>query len=41
LAWIVEFNATAMLSAGDTTVTSALRARVDRDNEDDRESRSA
>jgi diguanylate cyclase (GGDEF)-like protein/PAS domain S-box-containing protein len=40
-AWIVGFNATAMLTAGDTTVTSALRARVDRDSEDDRESRSA
>ncbi|MEJ0086534.1 MAG: EAL domain-containing protein [Pseudomonadota bacterium] len=27
LAWIVEFNATAMLTAGETTVTSALHAR--------------
>jgi diguanylate cyclase (GGDEF)-like protein/PAS domain S-box-containing protein len=40
LAWIVEFNATAMLTAGDTTVTTALRARAARD-EDDLESRSA
>ena len=31
LAWIVEFNATAMLTAGDTTVTAALRAREDRE----------
>jgi diguanylate cyclase (GGDEF)-like protein/PAS domain S-box-containing protein len=41
LAWIVEFNATAMLTSGDTTVTTALRARVDRQTEDDLESRSA
>jgi diguanylate cyclase (GGDEF)-like protein/PAS domain S-box-containing protein len=41
LAWIVEFNATAMLTAGDSAITSALRARVDRDNDDDRESRTA
>jgi len=29
LAWIVEFNATAMLTAGDSTVTAALRARAE------------
>ena len=40
LGWIVEFNATAMLTAGDTTVTTALRARAERD-EDDLESRTA
>jgi diguanylate cyclase (GGDEF)-like protein/PAS domain S-box-containing protein len=40
LAWIVEFNATAMLTAGDTTVTTALRARAEREA-DDLESRSA
>jgi len=40
LGWIVEFNATAMLTAGDTTVTAALRARAERE-EDDRESRMA
>jgi predicted signal transduction protein with EAL and GGDEF domain len=40
LAWIVEFNATAMLTAGDTSVTTALRSRAERD-EDDLESRSA
>jgi diguanylate cyclase len=40
LAWIVEFNATAMLTAGDTGVTTALRSRAERD-EDDFESRSA
>jgi EAL domain-containing protein (putative c-di-GMP-specific phosphodiesterase class I) len=28
LAWIVEFNATAMLTAGDSTITTALRSRV-------------
>ena len=33
LAWIVEFNATAMLTAGDSTVTAALRARTDCDEE--------
>jgi hypothetical protein len=27
LAWIVEFNATAMAAAGDNTVTTALRPR--------------
>ena len=30
LAWIVEFNATAMLTAGDTTVTTALTVRAER-----------
>jgi EAL domain-containing protein (putative c-di-GMP-specific phosphodiesterase class I) len=40
LAWIVEFNATAMLTAGDTTVITALHARAERD-EDDLASRSA
>jgi diguanylate cyclase (GGDEF)-like protein/PAS domain S-box-containing protein len=40
LGWIVEFNATAVLTAGDTSVTTALRARAERD-EDDLESRSA
>ncbi len=39
LAWIVEFNATAMLTAGDSTVTTALRARAECE-EDDFESRS-
>jgi diguanylate cyclase (GGDEF)-like protein/PAS domain S-box-containing protein len=33
LAWIVEFNATAMLTAGDTTVSTALRARAERDDD--------
>jgi EAL domain-containing protein (putative c-di-GMP-specific phosphodiesterase class I) len=28
LAWIVEFNATAMLNAGETTITAALRSRA-------------
>jgi diguanylate cyclase (GGDEF)-like protein/PAS domain S-box-containing protein len=42
LSWIVEFNASAMLTTGDTTVTTALRARAERDEESrDRESRSA
>jgi diguanylate cyclase (GGDEF)-like protein/PAS domain S-box-containing protein len=40
LAWIVEFNATAMLTAGDTGVTTALRSRAERD-EDNFEFRSA
>jgi len=36
LAWIVEFNATAMLTAGDTTITTALRARAEhREAEED------
>jgi diguanylate cyclase (GGDEF)-like protein/PAS domain S-box-containing protein len=39
LAWIVEFNATAMLTAGDTAVTAALSARAECE-EDDFESRS-
>jgi EAL domain-containing protein (putative c-di-GMP-specific phosphodiesterase class I) len=30
--WIVEFNASAMLTAGDTTVTRAVRERVDQEN---------
>jgi diguanylate cyclase (GGDEF)-like protein/PAS domain S-box-containing protein len=34
LAWIVEFNATAVLTAGDSTVTSALRARAGLDDEE-------
>jgi EAL domain-containing protein (putative c-di-GMP-specific phosphodiesterase class I) len=34
LAWIVEFNATAMLTAGDTTITTALRARAGCEDED-------
>jgi EAL domain-containing protein (putative c-di-GMP-specific phosphodiesterase class I) len=38
LSWIVEFNATAMLTAGDTTITTALRARAE--CEDDFEPRS-
>jgi len=29
LAWIVDFNSTAMLTAGDTTPTTALRARAE------------
>jgi diguanylate cyclase (GGDEF)-like protein len=33
LAWIVEFNATAMLTLGDPSVTSALRARAERDSD--------
>jgi diguanylate cyclase (GGDEF)-like protein len=40
LGWIVEFNATAMLTAGDIQVTQALRARAERDD-DDLESRTA
>jgi diguanylate cyclase (GGDEF)-like protein/PAS domain S-box-containing protein len=34
LAWIVGFNATAMLTAGDTTVTKAVHARALRGDED-------
>ncbi len=34
LAWIVEFNATAMLTMGDTTVTKAVHARALRGDED-------
>jgi EAL domain-containing protein (putative c-di-GMP-specific phosphodiesterase class I) len=34
LAWIVEFNATAMLTLGDANVTTALRARAEREDED-------
>ena len=33
LGWIVEFNATAMLTLGDPSLTSALRARAERDDE--------
>jgi diguanylate cyclase (GGDEF)-like protein/PAS domain S-box-containing protein len=33
LAWIVEFNATAMLTAGDSNVTTALRAHAERDDD--------
>jgi diguanylate cyclase (GGDEF)-like protein/PAS domain S-box-containing protein len=40
LGWIVEFNATAMLTAGDSNVTTALRKRAECD-EDGLESRSA
>jgi diguanylate cyclase (GGDEF)-like protein/PAS domain S-box-containing protein len=40
LAWIQQFNATSMLSTGDTTITAALRSRVEQDD-DDRESRTA
>jgi len=40
LAWIVEFNATAMLTLGETNVTTALRSRAQREDED-YESRSA
>jgi len=40
LAWILEFNATAMLVAGDSTVTAALRA-PDAYEDDDFESRTA
>ena len=36
LAWIVEFNATAMLTAGDTTVTTALRARAECEDDSNR-----
>lgn len=32
LAWIVEFNATAMLTLGDTNVTATLRARAERED---------
>jgi diguanylate cyclase (GGDEF)-like protein/PAS domain S-box-containing protein len=39
LAWIVEFNATAMLTLGDANVTAALRSRAE--CEDELESRSA
>ncbi|MES1263882.1 MAG: EAL domain-containing protein, partial [Peristeroidobacter soli] len=31
--WIVEFNATAMLTLGDASVTSALRARAERESD--------
>ncbi|HEY6124133.1 MAG TPA: EAL domain-containing protein, partial [Steroidobacteraceae bacterium] len=41
LAWIVEFNATAMLTLGDADVTATLRSRAARDDEDDFESRTA
>jgi len=34
LAWIVEFNATAMLTLGDSNVTTALRARAECEDED-------
>ena len=34
--WIVEFNATAMLTAGDTTVTKAVNSRALRGDEDTR-----
>jgi EAL domain-containing protein (putative c-di-GMP-specific phosphodiesterase class I) len=34
LAWIVEFNATAMLTLGDTNVTHALRSRAQCEDED-------
>jgi len=34
LAWVVEFNATAVLTAGDSTVTSALRARAGLDDDE-------
>jgi hypothetical protein len=33
LAWIVEFNATAMLTLGDANVSTALRARAEREDE--------
>jgi sensor c-di-GMP phosphodiesterase-like protein len=32
LAWIVEFNAIAMLTAGDTSVTTVLTSRVEEDD---------
>ena len=36
LAWIVDFNATAMLTAGDTTISTTLRARAEhRESEED------
>ncbi len=42
LAWIVEFNATAMLTLGDADVTTTLRSRAARrDDQDDFESRTA
>jgi len=34
LAWIVEFNATAMLTLGDANVTTALRSRAECEDED-------
>jgi sensor c-di-GMP phosphodiesterase-like protein len=34
LAWIAEFNATAMLTLGDSNVTTALRSRAERVDED-------
>jgi predicted signal transduction protein with EAL and GGDEF domain len=40
LAWIVEFNATAMLALGSVNVTAALRSRAER-ADDDLESRTA
>ncbi|HEU5138264.1 MAG TPA: EAL domain-containing protein [Steroidobacteraceae bacterium] len=39
LAWIVEFNATAMLTLGDADVTATLRSRAARREQDDVESR--
>ncbi|MEO8061835.1 MAG: EAL domain-containing protein [Pseudomonadota bacterium] len=36
LGWIVEYNATAMLTAGDTTVTTALHARAEQHEGDRR-----
>ena len=39
LAWIAEFNATAMLTAGDTTITTALRSRAARKETQENETR--
>jgi diguanylate cyclase (GGDEF)-like protein/PAS domain S-box-containing protein len=41
LAWIAEFNATAMLTLGDSDVTATLRSRAARCEDDDFESRTA
>jgi diguanylate cyclase (GGDEF)-like protein/PAS domain S-box-containing protein len=40
-AWIVEFNATAMLALGDADVAATLRLRAARRDEDERKSRTA
>jgi len=40
LAWMVEFNATALISSGDATMTTAFRMRPPPDEADEREQRS-
>jgi len=39
LAWLLEFNATAMINHGDTTLTTALTARAARQEEDGHQAR--